>query len=36
MPSRRATPFNIEIHRDIEIEPLRGYPPFEELMKPKG
>ncbi len=29
-------PFNIEIHRDIDIEPLRGYPPFEELMKPKG
>jgi hypothetical protein len=29
-------PFDIEIHRDIDIEPLRGYPPFEDLMKPKG
>ncbi|HSP94053.1 MAG TPA: serine/threonine-protein kinase [Thermoanaerobaculia bacterium] len=29
-------PFSIEIHRDIDIEPLRGYRPFEELMKPKG
>jgi len=24
------------LHTDIDLEPLHGYPPFEELMKPKG
>ena len=24
------------LHADFRLEPLRGYPPFEELMKPKG
>ena len=24
------------IHGDTDFEPLRGYPPFEELMRPKG
>ena len=28
--------FNIDIHRDIDLEPLWGYPPYEELMRPKG
>ena len=26
----------IIIHRDMDLEPLRGYPPYEELVKPKG
>lgn len=26
----------IELHREIDLEPLRGYAPFEELLKPKG
>jgi tetratricopeptide (TPR) repeat protein/TolB-like protein len=28
--------FNVWIHVDMDLEPLWGYPPFEELMKPKG
>jgi tetratricopeptide (TPR) repeat protein len=28
--------FSIHIHREIDLEPLWGYPPYEELMKPKG
>ena len=28
--------FDVGIHRDIDLEPLWGYPPFEDLMKPKG
>ena len=24
------------IHTDLDLEPLWGYPPYEELMKPKG
>ena len=28
--------FDMEIHTDIDLEPLWGYPPYEELMKPKG
>jgi serine/threonine protein kinase/tetratricopeptide (TPR) repeat protein len=27
--------FGIYIHRDIDLEPLRDYPPFQELLKPK-
>ena len=23
------------IHREIFLEPLRGYPPYERLMKPR-
>jgi TolB-like protein len=23
-------------HRDIDFEPLRGFPPFDELLRPKG
>jgi tetratricopeptide (TPR) repeat protein/TolB-like protein len=26
----------IELHVDHNLEPLHGYPPFEELVKPKG
>jgi len=26
----------VELHVDPYLEPLRGYPPFDELIKPKG
>jgi tetratricopeptide (TPR) repeat protein/predicted Ser/Thr protein kinase len=26
----------IELHTDMNLEPLHGYPPFEELRQPKG
>ena len=26
----------IGVHRDPTLEPLRGYTPFDELIKPKG
>lgn len=29
-------PFGIWVHRDLDLESLRGYPPFEELVEPKG
>ena len=28
--------FPISIHRDMDLEPLWDYPPFQELLKPKG
>jgi len=28
--------FVVGIHSDMDLEPLWGYPPFQELMKPKG
>ncbi|PWB70343.1 MAG: hypothetical protein C3F15_13930 [Holophagae bacterium] len=28
--------FSVDIHLDFDFEPLWGYPPFEELMRPKG
>jgi tetratricopeptide (TPR) repeat protein len=28
--------YGIWIHRDIDFESLRDYPPFQELMRPKG
>ncbi len=28
--------FGVYIHRDIDLEPLREYRPFQELLKPKG
>ncbi|MFI5165439.1 MAG: protein kinase [Thermoanaerobaculales bacterium] len=28
--------FNNIIHTNMDLEPLWGYPPYEELMKPKG
>jgi serine/threonine protein kinase/tetratricopeptide (TPR) repeat protein len=27
---------NLALHTDIDLEPLLGYPPYEELLKPKG
>ncbi len=24
------------LHAEYDLEPLRGYPPFEELLRPKG
>jgi hypothetical protein len=32
----RGFEFNEEVHRDANLEPLWGYPPYEELMRPKG
>jgi len=28
--------FTLEIHRDMNLAPLWGYPPYKDLMKPKG
>jgi tetratricopeptide (TPR) repeat protein len=28
--------YGVDLHRDIDLEPLRDYPPFQELIKPKG
>jgi tetratricopeptide (TPR) repeat protein len=28
--------FGVYIHLEIDFEPLRDYPPFQELLKPKG
>jgi tetratricopeptide (TPR) repeat protein/TolB-like protein len=28
--------FSLNLHMNMDLEPLWGYPPFEELMKPKG
>ena len=33
---RRGWGFGIGIHTDQELELLRGYPPYEEFMRPKG
>jgi len=32
----RGWAYTISAHRDVDLEPLRGYPPFEEFMRPKG
>jgi len=32
----RGRPFSIFLHRDMDLEPLHGYPPFEEFLAPKG
>jgi serine/threonine-protein kinase len=32
----RGLAFSIWLHRDIDLEPLHGYPPFEEFLRPKG
>jgi hypothetical protein len=29
-------PFTTELHRDLDLETLHGYPPFDSLLKPKG
>jgi len=26
----------VRFHEDIDLESLRGYPPYDELMRPKG
>jgi hypothetical protein len=28
--------YSIFLHRDMDLEVLRGYAPFDELMRPKG
>lgn len=28
--------YNLGMHRDLDFESLRDYPPFEELLRPKG
>lgn len=32
----RGREFTIFLHRDRDLESLSGYPPFEELLRPKG
>jgi len=32
----RGRPFGIMLHRDMDLEPLHGYAPFEELLAPRG
>ena len=33
---QQGNPFGIGIHRDFDFESLRDFPPFIELLKPKG
>jgi serine/threonine protein kinase/tetratricopeptide (TPR) repeat protein len=28
--------YSVEFHRDLDLEPIKDYPPFKELMRPKG
>jgi tetratricopeptide (TPR) repeat protein len=28
--------YNLRAHTDMDLEPLRDYPPFQEFMRPKG
>ncbi len=28
--------YGLWLHRDIDFESLRDYPPFQELLRPKG
>ncbi len=32
----QGLPFDWRFHRDVNLEPLRDYPPFQELIRPKG
>jgi hypothetical protein len=32
----RGRIFTVSLHRDMDLEPLRDYPPFQEFMRPKG
>jgi DNA-binding SARP family transcriptional activator/TolB-like protein len=32
----RGLHFTVFLHTDMDLEPLHGYPPFEELVRPKG
>lgn len=29
-------PYDLSLHRDLDLEPLRGYPPFDEFLEPRG
>jgi tetratricopeptide (TPR) repeat protein/TolB-like protein len=33
---QRGYPYSTAIHLDIDLFPLRGYPPFEDFIRPKG
>ena len=33
---QQGWPFSVFFHIDPNLESLRGYPPFEEFMRPKG
>lgn len=32
----QGTPFGWSWHRDVDLEPLRDFPPFQEFMRPNG
>jgi tetratricopeptide (TPR) repeat protein len=32
----QGSKFNLSVHRDMDLESLRDYPPFQELLRPKG
>jgi tetratricopeptide (TPR) repeat protein len=32
----RGEPHSVEVHIDVDLEPLWDYPPFQELIEPKG
>ena len=32
----RGRPFGVLLHCDMDLEPLRDYPPFQEFSRPKG
>jgi TolB-like protein/tetratricopeptide (TPR) repeat protein len=32
----QGRPYTTELHRDIDLESLHGYPPFDSLLKPKA
>ncbi|UCG87725.1 MAG: hypothetical protein JSW71_04020, partial [Gemmatimonadota bacterium] len=32
----RGRPFTVFLHREMDLEPLRDYPPFQEFINPKG
>jgi len=33
---RQGWGFDVTLHTDMDLEPLRGYPPFEDFLRPKG
>jgi DNA-binding SARP family transcriptional activator/TolB-like protein len=32
----RGRPFSVRLHRDMDLESLHDYPPFQEFIRPKG
>ena len=32
----RGRPFTVFLHRDMDLELLRDYPPFQQFIEPKG